>query len=109
MRRGRGTACRGAMVMTRQYRVGELSVLLARLQAAAGDQASAGDIARLRQEEETVPVTALTSVVFRALELTDVVCWDSLTYGDTTAVACQAAIGAQLLEFGVCAGLLPEV
>jgi hypothetical protein len=33
-------------------------------------------------------------------------CWDSLSRGDTTAFARQALIGAQLREFGVCAGLL---
>jgi hypothetical protein len=94
--------------MTQQYLVREFSVLLARLQAAAGDEASAGGVARLRREAETVPVTALTTV-FRALGLIDAACWDALTRGGIRAFACQAAIGAQLREFGVCAGLLPEV
>jgi hypothetical protein len=46
--------------------------------------------------------------VTRALDLTDAGCWDSLSRGDTTAFARQAAIGAQLFEFGVCAGLLAK-
>jgi hypothetical protein len=100
---------RAAVWMTQQYLVGELSVLLARLQAATGDEASAGGVARLRQEAETAPVTALTTLVFRALGLIDAACWDALTRGGMRAFACQAAIGAQLREFGVCAGLLPEV
>jgi hypothetical protein len=95
-----------AVWMTQQYLVGELSVLLARLQAAVGDQACAGGVARLRQEAETVPVMALTSVVLRALGLIDAACWDSLTGGDIGAFACQAAAGAQLCEFGACACLL---
>jgi hypothetical protein len=97
------------MAMTQQYLIGELSELLARLQAVAGDQASAGDVAHLRQDEETAPLAALSWVAVRGLQLTDEMCCDSLTRGDTAAFACQAAIGAQLREFGVCAGLLPEV
>jgi hypothetical protein len=92
--------------MTQQYLVGELSLLIAQVQAATGNRACAGEAARLRQEEETLPITALPAVVTRALDLTDASCWDSLSRGDTTAFARQAAIGAQLFEFGVCAGLL---
>jgi hypothetical protein len=92
--------------MTQQYLVGELSILIAQLQAATGNQACAGAAASLREEEETLPVRALPAVVTRALDLTDASCWDSLGRGDTTAFARQAAIGAQLLEFGVCAELL---
>jgi hypothetical protein len=92
--------------MTEQYLVGELSLLLAQLQAATANQACAGAAVRLRAEEETLPITALPAVLRRAMDLTDDACWDSLGRGDTTAFARQAAIGAQLLEFGVCAGLL---
>jgi hypothetical protein len=45
------------MVMTQQYVAGELSLLLARLRAVATDEASAGSIAALRGEAETLPVT----------------------------------------------------
>ena len=92
--------------MTQQYLVGELSVLIAQLQAATGNDAFAGAAARLRQEEETLPIAALPAVLVRAVDLTDGMCWDSLSRGDTTAFARQAMIGAQLREFGVCAGLL---
>jgi hypothetical protein len=94
--------------MTQQYLAGELSVLLARLQAAATTQAAVGDVAQLRREAETGPVTALPFVVVRALALTDRLCWDSLEHGDPAAFACQAAICAELRDFGVCARLLEE-
>jgi hypothetical protein len=94
--------------MTQQYLAGELSVLLARLQAAATTQAAVGDVAQLRRAAETGPVTALPSLVVRALALTDGLCWDSLERGDTAAFTCQAAICAELRDFAICAGLLEE-
>jgi hypothetical protein len=94
--------------MTQQYLAGELSVLLARLQAAATNQAAVRDVAQLRREVETGPVTALPSVVMRALALTDGLCWDSLERGDPAAFTCQAVICAELRDFGVCARLLEE-
>jgi hypothetical protein len=94
--------------MTQQYLAGELSVLLARLQTVAINQAPVRDIAQLRREAETGPVTALPSVVVRALALTDRLCWDSLEQGDTAAFTCQAAICAELRDFGICARLLEE-
>jgi hypothetical protein len=42
-----------------------LSVLLARLQAAATTQAAIRDVAQLRREAETGPVTTLPSLVVR--------------------------------------------
>jgi hypothetical protein len=94
--------------MTQQYLAGELSVLLARLQAVTTTQAAVRDVAQLRREAETGPVTALPSLVVRALVLTDRLCWDSLEQGDTAAFTCQAAICAELREFGICARLLKE-
>jgi hypothetical protein len=94
--------------MTQQYLAGELSLILARLQAVATNQASARDVAYLRHEAEAGPLTALPSVAVRALGVTDCLCWDSLTRGDTEAFTRQAVIGVELREFGVCAGLLGE-
>jgi hypothetical protein len=94
--------------MTQQYLAGELSLLLGRLQAAATNQRSLRDVARLRREAETEPLAALASVVVRALQLTDGLCWDSLELGETAAFFGQAAFCAELREFGVCAGLLDE-
>jgi hypothetical protein len=94
--------------MTEQYLIGELSLLLARLQAAAGSQASARDAVRLRGEAETCPLAALGSVVLRALRLADDLCWDSLARGDIRAFTCQAEASADLRRFGVCARLLAD-
>jgi hypothetical protein len=96
------------MAMTQNYLAGELSLLLAQLEAVVTDQASVGDVVGLRREAETRPVTALPSVVARALDLTDGLCWDSLQRGDTEAFSRQAWVGTELREFGVCAGLLEE-
>jgi hypothetical protein len=71
-------------------------------------QATAREIAQLRHHAETVPISALAAVAARALEVIDAECWDSVNRGDTAAFAFQAALGAQLLEFGVCAGLRLE-
>jgi hypothetical protein len=46
--------------------------------------------------------------VVRALALDDGLCWDSLTRGDAVAFTRRARIGADLQEFGVCAGLLAD-
>ncbi len=96
------------MVMTQQYLAGELSVILGAVQAAATSDACARQARDLRLEVESAPVTALPSAAVRALSLINGLCWESLTRGDTTAFARQAAAGAELREFGVCAHLLDE-
>jgi len=108
---GAGAAARGcgvAMEMTQQYLAGELSVLLERVQAVATTEAAGRDAWSLRQAAETVPVQALGWVTVRALALTERCCWDSLNRGDTAAFTRQAAAGAALREFGVCASLLRD-
>jgi hypothetical protein len=94
--------------MTQQYLAGELSVLLGQLQAVATNQAAVREVAQLRRDAETRPVTALPSLVVRALVLTDRLCWDSLEQGDAAAFTCQAAICAELRDFGICARLLKD-
>jgi len=94
--------------MTRQYVIGELSLILEELQAAATNEAAVREVARLRQEVETTPPAALAPIAARAVELTDGVCWNSLAQGESAAFVREAAICAQLWEFGVCAGLLVE-
>jgi hypothetical protein len=94
--------------MTQQYIAGELSILLARLQAVTPDVSAARGVAALRREAETRPLTALTRVVAEALALDDGLCWDSLTRGDEAAFIRQARAGADLREFSVCAGLLTD-
>ena len=94
--------------MTQHYLVGELSLLLSELQTVTNSGAAARDVACLRYEAETAPLPALSSVTVRALQLTDCLCWDSLTRADTATFDRQATVGAELHLFGVCAGLLDE-
>ena len=97
-----------AMAMTRQYMAGELSVLLAHLQAVTTTEAAGREAWSLRHAAETEPIRALRSVTVCALAFTEGLCWDSLNRGDIAAFTRQAAVGAELHEFGVCAGLLRE-
>jgi len=94
--------------MTHEYIAGELSLRLGDLQAVATDQERAREAARLRHEAERMPLVALGSVVVRALGLADRLCWDSLGCGDVLAFSRQAAICAELWEFGICACLFEE-
>jgi hypothetical protein len=95
--------------MTRQYLVGEMSLMLADLQEVAGNEASAQEVARLRRRAEMGPLAALGSVAACALELVDSLCQDSLDRGDAVAFASRSTIGAELRDFSICAGLLDEV
>jgi hypothetical protein len=96
------------MKMTQQYIIGELSLRLGWLQLATTDQQRAREVACLRYEAETVPLAALGSVLVRALELGNRLCWDSLGRGDAMAFSRQAEMCAELREFGLCARLLEE-
>jgi len=96
------------MRMTQQYLTGELSVLLAEMQATVGDRAAARSAACLRGEAETLPVIALAGLTARALNLINTACWASLASGDTAAFDRQAVVAAELYDFGVCAGLLAQ-
>ena len=96
------------MRMTRQYVAGELSVLLAHVQAVTSTEAAGRDAWCLRHAAETEPIPALGWVAERALALTEGLCWDSLCRGDTAAFLRQAAVCAELHDFGVCAGLLDD-
>lgn len=94
--------------MTQQYLAGELSELLGEFQALIVDQGSVRDLRCLRREAETCPLPALRSVTARALAMTDGLCWASLDRADVATFARQAAVSAELHEFGLCAGLLDE-
>lgn len=96
------------MAMTQQYLAGELSILLGELHAAATEQDRRREIERLRRETEEFPAAALSCVATRALDVAQTLCWGSVTRGDTEAFHRQAAISAQLYEFGVCSGMLTE-
>ena len=94
--------------MTRHYVAGELSLRLGQLQAVVTDPEGSREVACLRYEAETVALAELSSVVARALELGDRLCWRSLGCGDASAFGRQAAVCADLREFGICAHLFEE-
>lgn len=94
--------------MTRQYLAGELSVLLGHLQAAASTETSGRDARALRHAAETEPVAGLAWLVLRALALIDRLRWESLSCGDVAAFSRQAAVSAELRDFGAAAGLLRD-
>ena len=93
--------------MTQQYLIGELSVRLEELQAAAS-QAAGRDLAQLRNEVEARPVTRLAPATVRALALADALCWECVNQGDAAAFSRLAGAAAELRRFGVCARLLPD-
>jgi hypothetical protein len=94
--------------MTRQYVAGELSVLLARVQDVTTTEAARREAWLLRHAAETVPLPDLSAVTVRALALAEGLCWESLSRGDTATFARQAAVCAELHQFGLCAGMLEE-
>jgi hypothetical protein len=96
------------MKMTQQYIAGELSLRIGQLQAVATDEQCGRAAAWLRYEVERVPLAELGSVVVRALELGDRLCWGSLGCGNAWAFSRQAAACAELREFGICARLFGE-
>jgi hypothetical protein len=95
--------------MTQQYLTGELSLLLEQLEAVGRGEPGSVAVRDLRTEAEATAPSALAAVLMCALELTDSLCWKSVTRGDAAAFDRQAATATQLREFGVCARLLEEV
>jgi hypothetical protein len=94
--------------MTRQYVVGELSLILGELQQVAPCDAAVEHVVHLRREAERTSPIELAPVAVRAIALTDDLCWDALTQGETEAFVREATICAELWEYGVCAGLLED-
>jgi len=94
------------MAMTQQYLAGELSLLLARVQAVTTSEAAAREARALRRAAETGPIERLWSVTACALAFTEGLCWDSLATGDAVLFSRQSVLCAELHEFGVCAGML---
>jgi hypothetical protein len=93
--------------MNGEYLIGQLSVLLEQLEAATARRA-APEVAGLRYQVETGPLTALPTAAIRALAVADDLCWDSLSRGDTAAFARQAQVAADMCQFAVCTRLLAD-
>jgi hypothetical protein len=96
------------MAMTRQYLVGELSVLLAQVQAVTTNEAAGREAWALRRAAETESIQGLRSVTACALAFAEGLCWDSLATGDADSFSRQASVCAELHEFGECAGMFTE-
>ena len=94
--------------MTEQYIIGELSVRLVQLEAAAPTEEFAVEFARLRVRAETAPFESLPNMALEALYLIRGLCRDSLARGDLQALTSQATMAAELREFAVSARLLAE-
>ena len=94
--------------MTQDYLVGEMSICLQHLEAAAAEREAAADVVRLRRQVETSPPSSLAAEAARALAVADGLCWESLARGDTAAFARQARVSAELREFGICARLIAD-
>jgi hypothetical protein len=94
--------------MTEQYIIGELSVRLVQLEAAAPTEESAVEFARLRVRAETAPFESLPNMALEALYLIRGLCRDSLARGDLQALTSQATMAAELREFAISARLLAE-
>lgn len=94
--------------MTHEYLVGELSVLLARLQALSDDDALTQAMGQLRSEAENRGLRGLADVELRALDMIDGLCWASLASGDLRAFEQIMQASAELRDFGICSGILPS-
>jgi hypothetical protein len=98
-----------AMVVTQQYLIGELSLLLSNVAAVATTDANVEEALRLRRRAETSAPEDLRAVAASALCLTDVLCVMSLSRGDTTAFTAQVEVSRRLYEFGVCSSLIDDL
>jgi hypothetical protein len=98
-----------AMVVTQQYLIGELSLLLSNVAAVATTDATVEEALRLRRRAETSAPEDLRAVAASALCLTDVLCVMSLSRGDTTAFTAQVEVSRRLYEFGVCSSLIDDL
>ena len=96
----------GELAVTTQYIIGELSVRLVQLEAAAPNDEAACAFARLRAETEKAPFEALPCMAQHALRLIRGLCRDSLARGDLQALTSQATMAAELREFAASARLL---
>jgi hypothetical protein len=98
-----------AMVVTQQYLIGELSLLLSNVAAVATTDATVEEALRLRRRAERSAPEDLAAVAASALCLTDVLCVTSLSRGDMTAFTVQVEVSRRLYEFGVCSGLFGDL
>jgi hypothetical protein len=97
-----------AAMMTQQYLVGELSLMLGELEESVPDEAVSRAIADLRRTAEATRPTLLAPVLGCALVLANRVCARDFVTGAYTAFLRDLSICAELRAWGVCAGFLRE-
>jgi hypothetical protein len=61
----------------------------------------------VRRRVECAAFAGLAPLVTEAMGIADTACWALLEDGDANAFARESAEAAMLLEFAVCAGVLP--
>jgi hypothetical protein len=94
------------MVMTQQYLIGEVVLLLSRLRAEADTAVAQRELDRLCAEAESRPPQRLGPVLVLAAALADGLCWDALGIGDAHGFERRAQLAADVHTFGVCSGLV---
>jgi hypothetical protein len=92
--------------MTQHYVVGQFSVLLGDVEAAAVEWQDS--VRRLRLQVEASSLALLPALAEQALSLTDAICWAAVEQGDVTRFCSRATSAAHLAEFLDCAGLLRQ-
>ena len=94
--------------MTQQYLIGEMLLLLSRLEAEAQSPDVRCRVEHLRVQSEHVPPHRLGPVLILAAPLADTLCWQALGTGDLEAFERRARIAEDIHEFGVCSGLVSD-
>jgi hypothetical protein len=92
--------------VTQQYIVGELSALLAGLQATP-DEWLSRVVRSLRREVEISPPAMLPQLAREATNLTEMLCWVALELGDVSGFCRHAETASALRDFTISAGLRP--
>jgi hypothetical protein len=92
--------------VTQQYILGELSAVLAGLQATPDDWLSRV-VGNLRREVEISPPAVLPQLAREAINLTEMLCWVALERGDVDDFCRYTETAGELREFTISAGLLP--
>lgn len=92
--------------MTQQYLIGEVLLLLSRLQAEAHAPDARCRVEHLRSRAENAPPHRLGPVLGSAVPLADALCWQALGVGDMEAFERRSRIAEDIHAFGVCSGLV---
>jgi hypothetical protein len=95
------------LVLTQQYLVGELSLLLGALEPAPSVLLG-NAVHDLRRSVELGPLPILPELAREAMELSDSICWTALEQGDVGGFSRYAGAAVALWEFTINANLMTE-